>query len=86
MFFGLFDQRDLFGNTFFNKAFMNGFVYQRVDDGEDRNAEEHTEDTEQTAHKNDRKHDPYTADSDTVTEDGRSQNVTIDLLNHQNDG
>lgn len=65
---------------------MNGFGNEGVDHSEDRNTEEHTEHTEQTAHQNDRKHNPDTADTNTVAEDGRTENVAVDLLNHQNDG
>ena len=76
---------NLFGNAFFYKPFMNGFSDKRIDNGEDRHTKEHTENAKQTAHENNSDHDPYTADTDAISENGRCYNVTVDLLNDQDD-
>ena len=75
----------LFRQSFFDKLFVNGFANEGVDYSEDRNTEEHTDDTEDSAHRGNGDHDPDTAHTNAVAEDLGRDDVAVDLLNDENE-
>ena len=69
--------------TIYFQTFFNVLFNQRIDDGEARNADEHTDESEKTGHDGDGNDDPDGRKSRGSAVDTGNDDITVDLLNDQ---